>query len=334
MWLPSNPHWPNAAPRHGDRNVLAYGWRVAGLHLAMASLIAVLLAAITLAPIDLERRIIDHITEGGTYEQIVALGILYLLFNLLQQFLKAMLGMLQDWLTAALTANCRRDLTGFSTTLKRSAIGQKVEVLTAETDHLAQFVGTGFSAAAADLLVLAGIVGWMIFIERDIAVLSLMVFIPQIVFAIFIQHFLNRLNEQRVRLMRKYASSVAANRLETVAQQVEQIASNQFKIGILQQLNKAVRNVMIALPVMLIFIYGGWLVIQGSTTIGTVVAFASGYRKLSDPLRGLLDFYVDFQKAQVQFKLLAQWFNENGAPEPSPAPSKTGVRNKSARRAK
>lgn len=312
MRLPPFPQWPEAAPRTSDRSVLTYTWRVIGRKTVLAALLAALMAGITLAPIDLERRIIDQISVGGPFAQIAFLGALYLFFNLLQQALKAALGIFQDWMTACLTANCRQDLLRASAMRKRKSVGQMVAVVTSETDNLAQFVGTGFSGAAADILVMLGFIAWMFFIERDIALLSLTVFVPQIVFAIVIQRYLNRLNAARVQLMREYASAVASGANGSAQPLIEAVARNQFLIGVLQQANKTIRNLLIALPVMLILIYGGWLAINGSTTIGTVVAFATGYRRLADPLRGLLDFYVDLQRAEVQFRLIAEWFGKNG----------------------
>jgi hypothetical protein len=52
-----------------------------------------------------------------------------------------------------------------------------------------------------------------------------------------------------------------------------------------------------------------------------VVAFVSGFRKLADPLRSLLDFYVDFQKAQVQLRLIADWIAMDS---PAPATGASG----------
>jgi ABC-type bacteriocin/lantibiotic exporter with double-glycine peptidase domain len=36
---------------------------------------------------------------------------------------------------------------------------------------------------------------------------------------------------------------------------------------------------------------GGYLVTSGATTIGTVVAFISGFQRLADPSRELLAYY-------------------------------------------
>ena len=305
--MPPVPDWPGVLPRQTDRGVVSYTWRVAAKPSLFAAFLSVVLAVMTLAPIDLERRLIDEIAGSGIFANVVVLGVIYLLFQLMQQLLKVSLGIFQDWLTAVLAANMRKNIIVAAKNSGREKMGQRVEVLTSETDHLTQFVGSSFSGAAADLLILIGFIAWMIFIERDIAALSLGVFLPALLVALVIQRYLNELNARRVKLVRRYAGAVADGRRRSVKALVNGVATNQIVIAVLQQVNKAIRNLLIALPTMLILVYGGWLVIQGQTTIGTVVAFVSGFRKLADPLRSLLDFYVDYQKAQVQLRLIADW---------------------------
>ena len=61
---------------------------------------------------------------------------------------------------------------------------------------------------------------------------------------------------------------------------------------------------------------GGYLVIKGQTTIGTVVAFVSGFERLSGPLRDLLNFYREYEQAKVQYRMIVQWTEGNQANEP------------------
>ena len=62
----------------------------------------------------------------------------------------------------------------------------------------------------------------------------------------------------------------------------------------------------------MVLIVGGYLVIRGQTTIGTVVAFISGFERLSGPLRDLLNFYREYSQAKVQYQMIVQWVD--GAP--------------------
>jgi hypothetical protein len=44
-----------------------------------------------------------------------------------------------------------------------------------------------------------------------------------------------------------------------------------------------------------------------ATTIGTVVAFMSGFERLSDPARQLTVFYRSASQASVQHRKIAEW---------------------------
>jgi ABC-type multidrug transport system fused ATPase/permease subunit len=56
-----------------------------------------------------------------------------------------------------------------------------------------------------------------------------------------------------------------------------------------------------------ILLWGGWLVIEGQTTVGVIVAFLSGTEKISGPIRNLLGFYRIVAQAQVQHEMIARW---------------------------
>jgi ABC-type bacteriocin/lantibiotic exporter with double-glycine peptidase domain len=59
-----------------------------------------------------------------------------------------------------------------------------------------------------------------------------------------------------------------------------------------------------------VLVVGGWLVIRGETQVGTIVAFVSGYEKLMNPARDLLNLYRQYSQMRVQYRLIRQEVNE------------------------
>ena len=55
---------------------------------------------------------------------------------------------------------------------------------------------------------------------------------------------------------------------------------------------------------------GGWLAIQGRTEIGIIVAFMSGYERMTGPVRDLLNFYRRLSMMRVQYRLVADAFDQ------------------------
>ena len=64
---------------------------------------------------------------------------------------------------------------------------------------------------------------------------------------------------------------------------------------------------------LVVLIVGGYLVIQGQTTIGTVVAFVSEFHRISGPLRDLLNFYREYEQAKVQLQMIVKWVDGDQA---------------------
>jgi hypothetical protein len=59
---------------------------------------------------------------------------------------------------------------------------------------------------------------------------------------------------------------------------------------------------------------GGYMATTGATTVGTVVAFFDGFRRLADPSRELLAYYRLMAETQVQYRLIARRLAPPGPP--------------------
>jgi ABC-type bacteriocin/lantibiotic exporter with double-glycine peptidase domain len=64
-----------------------------------------------------------------------------------------------------------------------------------------------------------------------------------------------------------------------------------------------------------ILFVGGWLVMQGRTEVGTVVAFISGLTKVNDPWNDLVTFFRDMTNARVKYRLIAKVLDERDPAE-------------------
>ena len=74
----------------------------------------------------------------------------------------------------------------------------------------------------------------------------------------------------------------------------------------LKFLIKFLNNLMNHLAPLSVLMVGGYMVTTGSTTVGTVVAFISGFQRLADPSRELLAYYRLAAESQVQYHLIAR----------------------------
>jgi len=147
-------------------------------------------------------------------------------------------------------------------------------------------------------------------VQPKIAALGLLLLVPQIALTPFMQTRLNRLTERHVGLKRELGAGVACgeacddaptNRL------VRRLFDNRMRFLAWKFLLKGALNLMNGLAPLGVLVWGGWLAIQGETTVGVLVAFVSGFDKLAAPIRELITFYRTCAQAGVQHGMIAEW---------------------------
>ncbi len=88
---------------------------------------------------------------------------------------------------------------------------------------------------------------------------------------------------------------------------VRSIYRNRISFYFLKYGLKTLLSVANALGPLMVLMIGGYLVIQGQTTIGTIIAFVSGLERISGPLHDLLNFYRAYEQAKVQHQMIVEW---------------------------
>jgi ABC-type bacteriocin/lantibiotic exporter with double-glycine peptidase domain len=127
------------------------------------------------------------------------------------------------------------------------------------------------------------------------------------------QEDLNVLVERQVGLVRKLGNEAVASSQDSskgrrkALRTIRTIFGNRIRLYLLKYGLKSLLNLANALGSLVVLLVGGYLVIVGQTTIGTVVAFISGFERLSGPLRDLLNFYREYSQAKVQYQMIVQW---------------------------
>jgi ABC-type bacteriocin/lantibiotic exporter with double-glycine peptidase domain len=158
----------------------------------------------------------------------------------------------------------------------------------------------------------------MIYIQPVIALVGALFLAPQVMLALYMQRDLNVLVERQVGLVRKLGSETIEDRDDSARKEtlegkegefrtIGAIFRNRMRFNTLKFGLKALLNAVNAMGPLMVLLVGGYLVIKGQTTIGTVVAFVSGFERLSGPLRDLLNFYREYEQARVQHRMIVQW---------------------------
>jgi ABC-type bacteriocin/lantibiotic exporter with double-glycine peptidase domain len=310
---------PVKIPRTGDdtpaTGLWRYVWRMTGWRQIGLCALALVAAALNLAPIELQRRIVDDAITPGAMEQLWGLGAAYVAVALAHQTVKFLLHVGQEWLSESAILYTRRHLMGLydaGRAGRDSTPGEAVEIIGAEVEKLGGFVGTAPSTAFTDAALMLGVVGYMLWVDPEVAALGLALILPQVVLAPFMQRRINRLVQRQVALARGFGGAVATlqdndGQGDDADSLAYRLFLNRMAIAFWKQALKAGLNLLNNAAPLALLVVGGAMAIRGETSVGVIVAFLSGFQRISEPIRNLIAFYRQAAQASVQHGMIARW---------------------------
>ena len=310
---------PADIPRTGDdtpaNGLWRYAWRMTGWRQLALCLLALVAAALNLAPIEIQRRIVDEAITPGAMDMLWALGAAYVGVALAHQTVKFLLHVGQEWLSESAILYTRRHLMGLydkGRAGRDATPGEAVAIIGAEVEKLGGFVGTAPSTAFTDAALLLGITGYMLWVDPAVAALGLALVLPQVMLAPLMQRRINRLVRRQVKLSRGLGGAVASLHGEGAeTDQADRLAFrlflNRMAIAFWKQGLKAALNLLNNAAPLALLVVGGAMAIRGETSVGVIVAFLSGFQRMSDPIRNLIGFYRQAAQASVQHAMNARW---------------------------
>lgn len=314
---------PKSIDRTGDdrpaASLLAFMWRMSGWYQMPACVLALAVAALTVVPLELQRRIIDDALTERDADLLITLALIYLGVITLNGVVKFSLRVYQGWLAESTIAYCRRHIIGLhgrgSRENQDGQGGTAVSIVNHELEAIGGFVGDGISDPLAQVGVLIAIVLYMAAVEPMIALVSVVFLGPQVAVIPFIQRKLNVLVERRVDLLRSLGEDVTEESGEDAVQKetrndITRIFGNRMRYFLWKFLGKVVLNFLNAAAPLMVLGFGGWMVVQGETEIGVVVAFISGFNRMADPLRDLINYYRTYAQTEVKHEKVARWMDQ------------------------
>jgi ABC-type multidrug transport system fused ATPase/permease subunit len=309
---------PLTIERTGDdapaKSLANYIWLMSGRHQIGLCGIALLIAVLSTIPLELQRQIVNRGISDADVRVLLTLGGIYLIVILGQNALKFGLRLYQGWISESAIRNSRQHLSrvheGRRATTGSDPGGRAVSIIGSEIEQVGGFVGEGLSEALVQAATLVFIIGYLAFVEPLIMGVGLALLVPQVLIAVRVQHAVNPLVATRVELLRRLGDRVASTgdlAADGDHEEIDGIYDNRMRIYLLKFAGKTALNLLNALAPLGALLIGGYLVIQGTTTIGTVVAFMSGFERLSDPARQLTVFYRSASQANVHHRKIAEW---------------------------
>lgn len=316
------------------KDLFRYVWRTSARAQLLLTLLAIVVFLLELAPLELQRRIVNGAVETQSYHLIALLCGLYLLVALLQGGLKLVLNVYRGRVIEAACKQLRMEpkLVAVATSEKESGPkeqGVAISIVTSEVDAVGGFVGVSFSDLVLNGGILLSVFGYMLFLEPWMAAVAVALFIPQVFFIPILQEAINRRTAERIKTVRGIAVDMVdtengreEQRQKTYRRRVREVFELNMQIYRRKFGMTFLMNLLYQLGIIGILAVGGWLLLRGETEVGTVVAFISGLTRTSDPWNDLVDYFRNLTNAGVKYQLIEQVIGERESPARTRRPAR------------
>jgi len=99
----------------------------------------------------------------------------------------------------------------------------------------------------------------------------------------------------------------------TVGRKLRDIESIRRQIHQTKFLMKALNNFLTALTPFFFYSVGGYLVIEGSLTLGALIAVLAAYKDFSAPLRELFRYYQSYEDVRIRYQGVLDYISSEGS---------------------
>ncbi|OWV97261.1 ABC transporter ATP-binding protein [Rhizobium sp. R693] len=281
-------------------------------HQAALLLLSILLFAVGILPLEIQRRIVNGATQGSSLSAILKLVLAYVAVVLSEGGIKLGLNIYRGfigevairWLRMAVLDTGNRHADKVTT----PAEGVEMSIVLAEAEPVGGFVGTSISEPVLQAGILLAVGSYMIYLQPFLALAVLAVFVPQAALVPIMQSLINQRVKTKITVMRHLSDGMVKHMSPKAPQyqasRVQRLFSTNMNIYKLKYSLNFLMNLMFHLGYAAIFALGGYYVIMGRIEIGTVVAFITGLNKIADPWGALVDWYRDLKMTQVKYGLI------------------------------
>lgn len=300
------------------KDLYRYIWRVSARGQVVLSALSIVVFLLELAPLELQRRIVNGAVEHQSLRFIAVLCLVYAGVALVHGGLKLVLSVYRGSVSEA--ANQRLRMRIDPTAATRSAAengsgktGVKVSIVVSEVEAVGGFVGGSFCDPLLNAGILISIFGYMLFMQPWMAVVALLIFCPQLLFIPFLQNAINLRTKRRIEKVRGLSIDIvdetpddARERTKrTFRRRIKDVYRLNMQIYLRKFGMNFLMNLLYTLGVIGILAVGSWQLLQGKTDVGTIVAFISGLARMNGPWGDLVNYFRDLTNAGLKYRMIA-----------------------------
>lgn len=288
-------------------------WRVSGRRQLVLIALSIAIAALAALPLKFQQEIVNTLTDGeATAETLFLLGAGMLGAILLSLALKWLMGLrsgvLGEDIIRLLRQRLYRDTNRNQQEPGAIQTGTLTTAISAEAEELGKFAGSAYSEPVVQIGTLISVIGFIASTQPGLGAIALAMIAPQVLLVLFTQGRINSLVASRVHILRQATSQIGADETNAVVQAVleefDEIFETRRRMFVWKLSTKFLLSTINGAGTVAVLMLGGWMVLQGRTDVGTVVAATLGLARLQSPTAFLIAFYRQVSANRVKFELL------------------------------
>lgn len=297
-------------------------WRVSGRRQIILIVLSLAVAGLSAVPLSYQKDIINELTNAeisaatllGMCAGMMGVILLSLSLKWLVSFRSGVLG--EDvirLLRNRLYEDSNKQAVSGGNAIPKGTLSTTIS---AEAEELGKFTGGAFSDPVVQLGTLIAVVGFIASSQPRLGIVALAMITPQVIIVLATQRRVNRLVAKRVRILRGATNKIVNEDPDAISSTIEQefdaIFETRRQMFLWKLSAKFVVSALNAAATVAVLLLGGWLVLDGRTDVGTVVAATLGLSRLQAPTSFLIAFYRQVSAARVKFELLRELMGSPG----------------------
>lgn len=292
-------------------------WRASARRQIILIVLSLAVAGLAAVPLEFQRDIINHLTTDKVESnRLLLLGIGMMAVILLSLALKWVLGYRAGTLGEDIIRMIRLRLLARSADIDETGetvrAGTMTTAISAEAEELGKFAGGAFSDPVVQIGTLITVIGYISSTQPGLGLIAFSMIVPQIVIVLASQRKVNIFVARRVRILRNATDTLTTEDIERAVQAVEtkfdEIYETRRRMFIWKLSAKFLLSVINGAGTVGVLMLGGWLVLNGRTDVGTVVAATSGLNRIQGPTAFLIAFYRQVSANRIKFELMRELF--------------------------
>ena len=268
---------------------------------------------LTLAPLELQRRIVNGALGDADRDRFLLLCGLYAAVVLVQGALKLAMNLLKGKVAERAVRDLRArvgvNVNGSVGNAEDGAGGSVVSIVAAEVEHIGGFVGESISVPVLQAGILVSVFGYMLWVNPVLAGVAIGLFAPQAYLVPRVQAAINRRGKRRIAAVRQAGDAILGDERGqngSYGEAVRQAYRLRLVMNRLKFTLKFILNLLHHFAAIGVLFFGGLAVIEGQIGVGTVVAFLSGLHQIETPWRELVAFSRQTSAMRVSYAMFRE----------------------------